>query len=47
MLIKNRSGWKVLIVSRKRLLLGSKKQVDIEATENMNLKAVKTLKQQI
>ncbi len=36
-------GEKALIVALEGLLLGSKKQVDIEATENMNLTTLKTL----
>ena len=41
--IKTVVGEKALIVALEGLLLGSKKQVDIEATENMNLTTLKTL----
>lgn len=39
--LKTVVGEKALIVALEGLLLGSKKQVDIEATENMNLKSQK------
>ncbi|WP_024608456.1 hypothetical protein [Pseudoalteromonas sp. TAB23] len=41
--LKTVVGEKALIVALEGLLLGSKKQVDIEATENMNLTTLKTL----
>ena len=41
--LKTVVGEKALIVALEGLLLGSKKQVDIEATENMNLATLKTL----
>jgi len=41
--LKTVVGEKALIVALEGLLLGSKKQVDIEATENMNLNTLKTL----
>ncbi|MEZ7279378.1 hypothetical protein [Pseudoalteromonas sp. 68 DY56-GL68] len=41
--LKTLVGEKALIVALEGLLLGSKKQVDIEATDNMNLKTLKTL----
>ncbi|MBH0017577.1 hypothetical protein [Pseudoalteromonas sp. NGC95] len=41
--LKTVVGEKALIVALEGLLLGSKKQVDIEATENMSLTTLKTL----
>lgn len=41
--LKTVVGEKALIVALEGLLLGSKEQVDIEATENMNLTTLKTL----
>ncbi|MEH6479689.1 MULTISPECIES: hypothetical protein [Pseudoalteromonas] len=41
--LKTVVGEKALIIALEGLLLGSKKQVDIEATENMNLTTLKTL----
>ncbi len=41
--LKTVVGEKALIVALEGLLLGSKKQVDIEATENMNLTTLETL----
>ena len=41
--LKTVVGEKALIVALEGLLLGSKKQVDIEAAENMNLTTLKTL----
>jgi len=41
--LKTVVGEKALIVALEGLLLGSKKQVDIEASENMNLTTLKTL----
>lgn len=41
--LKTVVGEKALIVALEGLLLGSKKQVDIEATESMNLKTLKNL----
>lgn len=41
--LKTVVGEKALIVALEGLLLGSKKQVDVEATENMNLTTLKTL----
>ncbi|WKD23632.1 hypothetical protein NDQ71_00525 [Pseudoalteromonas sp. KG3] len=41
--LKTVVGEKALIVALEGLMLGSKKQVDIEATENMNLTTLKTL----
>ena len=41
--LKTVVGEKALIVALEGLLLGSKKQVDIEATESMNLTTLKTL----
>ncbi|MFK3858544.1 hypothetical protein [Pseudoalteromonas rhizosphaerae] len=41
--LKTVVGEKALIVALEGLLLGSKKQIDIEATENMNLTTLKTL----
>jgi len=41
--LKTVVGEKALIVALEGVLLGSKKQVDIEATENMNLTTLKTL----
>lgn len=41
--LKTVVGEKALIIALEGLLLGSKKQVDIEATENINLTTLKTL----